>query len=275
VFILTLGYSRRSFHEPCLGETLSQFLDAHERAFEYFGGHTRAHLYDRPRTVCQPGGDGRVVWNATFKQFADYWGFEPHLCRAYRAQTKGKVESGVKYFKRNFLPGRTFLDEQDLRAQLRQWQAEIADVRVHGTTHERPTDRFAREQPALIATSGQPGFRLEASQPRRVADDYLVSFETNRYSVPFTLIGQTVEVTRRGGRLHLTHRGQLVAEHEELLGKYLVRILPEHGPGAIARTARRVHSSPFAAHAGRGVLPEVEIRDLEIYDTLSATAGSA
>src|SRR5439155_1176532 len=42
VFILTLGYSRRSFHEPCLGETLSQFLDAHERAFDYFGGHTRA-----------------------------------------------------------------------------------------------------------------------------------------------------------------------------------------------------------------------------------------
>jgi transposase len=275
VFILTLGYSRRSFHEPCLGETLSQFLDAHERAFEYFGGHTRAHLYDRPRTVCQPGGDGRVVWNATFKQFADYWGFEPHLCRAYRAQTKGKVESGVKYFKRNFLPGRTFLDEQDLRAQLGHWQAEIADVRVHGTTHERPTDRFAREQSALIATGGQPGFRLEASQPRQVADDYLVSFETNRYSVPFTLIGQTVEVTRRGGRLHLTHRGQLVAEHEELLGKYLVRILPEHGPGAIARTARRVHSSPFAARAGRGVPPEVEIRDLEVYDTLSATAVSA
>ena len=58
VFILTLGYSRRSFHEPCLGETLSQFLDAHERAFEYFGGHTREHLYDRPRTVCQPAGEG-------------------------------------------------------------------------------------------------------------------------------------------------------------------------------------------------------------------------
>jgi transposase len=275
VFILTLGYSRRSFHEPCLGETLSQFLDAHERAFEYFGGHTRAHLYDRPRTVCQPGGDGRIVWNATFKQFADYWGFEPHLCRAYRAQTKGKVESGVKYVKRNFLPGRTFVDAQDLREQLGQWQAEIADVRIHGTTHERPADRFAREQSALITTGGQPGFRLEASQPRRVADDYLVSFETNRYSVPFTLIGQTVEVTRRSGRLHLTHRGRLVAEHEALPGKYQVHILPEHGPGAIARTARRVHSSPFADRAGRGALPEVEIRDLGIYDTLSPTAVSA
>ncbi len=271
VFILTLGYSRRSFHEPCLGETLSQFLDAHERAFEYFGGHTREHLYDRPRTVCHPAGEGRVVWNATFKQFADYWGFEPHLCRAYRAQTKGKVESGVKYFKRNFLPGRAFIDEQDLREQLGQWQAEIADVRIHGTTPERPADRFIHERSHLIATGGQPGFRLEASQPRRVAEDYLVSFETNRYSVPFTLIGQTVEVTRRGGRLHITHRGGLVAEHEELAGKHQLRIRPEHGPGAIARTARRVAAS-LPSERGRPALPEVEIRDLAIYEALGAAA---
>src|SRR5256712_6846933 len=157
VFILTLGYSRRSFHEPCLGETLSQFLDAPERAFDYFGGHTREHLYDRPRTVGAPAGEGRVVWDATLKQFADYWGFEPHLCRPYRAQTKGKVESGVKYFKRNFLPGRTFIDDQDLLEQVRQWERDIAAVRVHGTTHERPTDRFAREPAALMPTTGQPG----------------------------------------------------------------------------------------------------------------------
>ncbi len=275
VFILTLGYSRRSFHEPCLGETLSQFLDAHERAFDYFGGHTHEHLYDRPRTVCQPGGEGRrVIWNATFKQFADYWGFEPHLCRAYRAQTKGKVESGVKYFKGNFLPGRTFLDEQDLREQLGQWQTEIADVRIHGTTHERPADRFGRERTHLIATAGQPGFRLEASQPRRVADDYLVSFETNRYSVPFTLIRQTVEVTRRQGRLQITHRGSLVAEHEELTGKHQLRIRPEHGPGAIARTARRLASS-LSSERDRRALPEVEIRDLAIYDALGGARGDA
>jgi transposase len=275
VFIMTLGYSRRSFHEPCVGETLSQFLDAHERAFEYFGGHTREHLYDRPRTVCRPAGDGRVVWNATFKQFADYWGFEPHLCRAYRAQTKGKVESGVKYFKGNFLPGRSFVDEQDLREQLGQWQVEIADVRVHGTTHERPADRFAREQSHLIATGGQPGFRLEASQPRRVAEDYLVNFETNRYSVPFTLIGQTVDVTRRGGRLHIVHGGRLVAEHDELAGKYQVHIQPEHGPGAVARTTRRGRVAVFQDRAGRGAPPEVEIRDLAIYETLAAGAVSA
>ena len=273
VFILTLGYSRRSFHEPCLGETLSQFLDAHERAFEYFGGHTRDHLYDRPRTVCAPAGDGRVVWNATFKQFADYWGFEPHVCRPYRAQTKGKVESGVKYLKRNFLPGRRFIDDHDLRAQLRQWEAEIADVRIHGTTHERPLDRFARERSHLIATGGQPGFRLEASQPRRVAEDYLVTFETNRYSVPCSLIGQTVEVVRRNRRLVISHRGQRVAEHDELPGKHQLRALPEHGPRASGRTGHRTTADRFGGTADPS--PEVEIRDLAIYETLGLAGVSA
>ncbi len=96
VFVLTLGFSRRAFYEPGPDERLGSFLEAHERAFEHFGGHTREHLYDRPRTVCQPGPEGRVIWNATFQAFAAYWGFEARLCRPYRAQTKGKVESGVK-----------------------------------------------------------------------------------------------------------------------------------------------------------------------------------
>lgn len=269
IFVLTLGFSRRSFYLPCLNETLPQFLDAHERAFEHFGGHTREHLYDRPRTVCQPS-EGRILWNSTFKAFAEYWGFEPRLCQAYRAQTKGKVESGVRYFKGNFLPGREFIDDADLGEQLLQWMAEIADVRVHGTTHERPVDRFAEERRHLLPTAAQPSFRLEARQPRIVADDWLVSFETNRYSVPFALIGQPVEVLRRAGRVRIFHRGSPVAEHPELPGKYHVRILPEHGPGAIARTARRVRSTTLGGSrpAPRAALPEVEVRDPALYDAL-------
>jgi transposase len=65
----------------CHGNTRS-------RTLRDFGRHTREHLDDRPRTVCQPGPEGRVVWNTTFKAFADDWGFEPRLCRAYRPQTK-------------------------------------------------------------------------------------------------------------------------------------------------------------------------------------------
>jgi transposase len=270
VFVLTLGFSRRGFYEPYLGETLPQFLDAHERAFEHFGGHTREHLYDRPRTVCRPSEERRIVWNTTFKHFADYWGFEPRLCRPYRAQTKGKVESGVKYFKRNFLPGRSFCDLVDLKEQLAHWNAEIADRRIHGTTHERPGERFLRERAHLVPHCGQPGYRLEARQPRIVAEDYLVSLDTNRYSVPFTLIGQTVDVARRDGQVEILHRGTVVARHPELSGKHEMRILPEHGPGAIARAARKWCSTPASSSASP--YPDVEIRDLTLYETL-ATGG--
>lgn len=95
-FVLTLGFSRRGFYYACADERMAQFLDAHERAFAHFGGHTREHLYDRPRAVCYADETRRRLWNPTFKAFADYWGFEPRVCRPYRAQTKGKVESGVK-----------------------------------------------------------------------------------------------------------------------------------------------------------------------------------
>jgi transposase len=267
VFVLTLGFSRRSYYRCCPNETLPQFLDAHEQAFAYFGGHTQEHLYDRPRTVCQGTVGGRIVWNATFRAFADYWSFEPRLCQPYRAQTKGKVESGVKYFKHNFLPGREFVDDVDLDEQLGEWMTTIADVRIHGTTHERPIERFAQERPALLPTASQPSFRLEAPLQRIVAEDYLVSLDTNRYSVPFALIGKTIQVHRRAGALRFLHRGTCVAEHPELAGRHQLRILPEHGPGAIARTARHRHSTA-SMRRPRGIEPAVEVRDLALYDAL-------
>jgi len=198
VFVLTLGFSRRGFYHACADERLAQFLEAHERAFAHFGGHTREHLYDRPRTVCYADETGRCLWNPTFKAFADYWGFEPRVCWPYRTQTKGKVESGVKYLKRNFLPGRTFIDLVDFQAQLDEWIATIADRRVQGTTHEELLARFARERDHLVLLAGRRSFQQEARVSWIVAEDYLVSLAINRYSVPFRFIGQRVEVQRRG-----------------------------------------------------------------------------
>ncbi|MFA5028808.1 MAG: IS21 family transposase, partial [Candidatus Methylomirabilota bacterium] len=273
-FVLTLGYSRRSFYLACRDEQLPTFLDAHEQAFAHFGGHTQEHLYDRPRTVCRPG-EGGTAWNPTFRAFAIYWGFDPRLCQPYRAQTKGKVESGVKYLKRNFLPGREFADDLHLDEDLLTWTTTVADLRIHGTTHERPIDRFAAEQPHLLATTHQPAFRLDATYPRVVADDFLVTLETNRYSVPCRLIGRTVEVQRREGRIVVRFQGQVVAEHPELLGRHQMRILPEHGPGAVARNPRQPTRHTVERPAQPWSIPPVEIRDLAIYEACAQAGGAA
>ena len=274
VFVLTLGFSRRGFYYACADERLAQFLESHERAFAHFGGHTREHLYDRPRTVCYADDAGRRIWNPTFKAFADYWGFEPRVCRPYRAQTKGKVESGVKYVKRNFLPGRTFVDLVDFQAQLDEWNATIADCRLHGTTHELPITRFERERGQLVPLAGQRSFQQEARVSRIVAEDYLVSLATNRYSVPFRLIGQRVEVQRRGDLVHIFHRDREVATHPVLSGTHQFCILPEHGPGASARTARQRRSTWREPAQPPGAMPEVEVRDLACYEAVCGSAAA-
>lgn len=272
-FVLTLGYSRRHYMEPALNERVPQFLDAHERAFDHFGGHTREHLYDRPRTICSPDGSGGVVWNETFRSFARYWGFEARLCRPYRARTKGKVESGVKYLKRNFLVGRSFIDLIDVGEQWAEWNATVADVRVHGTTHQPPLERFAEERLHLMPRAGRPGYKLEARFTRIVADDFLVSLDTNRYSVPFSLIGHTVEVERRDGQVRIHHRGQLVATHAELPGRHGLAVLPEHGPGPAARNARLRRATTPPSSSMPHEACAVEQRDLATYEALVAAGG--
>jgi transposase len=277
VLVMTLGYSRRAYAEGFLNERMANLLAAHEHAFAHFGGRCESILYDRMRTVVLGSEGGRTRLNSTFEAFARHWGFTPRLCQPYRAQTKGKVESGVKYLKRNFAPGRTFHDLEDFNAQLMAWQAEVADLRVHGTTHQRPINRFADEAHVLVPTAGQASFLDAMVRERVVADDWLISIEGNRYSVPFGLIGQTVQVVREGGNWVVRHRGQVVAEHVVLAGRAQLAIRPEHGPGAAARNARSRY-----ANAGlpptRRQLPtcdlslQVEVRDLGVYEQLQEAA---
>jgi transposase len=276
VFVLTLGYSRRAWAEGYENERLGSLLAAHEHAFEHFGGCTAEILYDRMRTVVAGTVQGKLRWNPSFEAFAQHWGFEPRACRPYRAQTKGKVESGVKYVKRNFLPGRVFRDLEDFNEQLSAWLAEVADVRVHGTTHERPIDRFAREAAELARRSDQPSFLQAMRRSRIVAEDWLVSIDANRYSVPWRLIGKTVDVVRVAQRWQILHQGELVAEHPVLTGRHQLCVNPEHGPGAAARNARKRFSgllpAPAQSPAAHG-LAGVEVRDLAVYEELLEAAA--
>jgi len=152
-FAFTLGYSRRMVAEAALDQELGTLLRLHEAAFQEIGGVPEEILYDRMKTVWRGTDErGEIVWHLAFQDFARYWGFTPRLCRPYRAQTKGKVEAGVKYVRRNFLcglQGREPGSLSDLNAQLREWVAGVANQRVHGTTHEQVAVRWDVEQFSL------------------------------------------------------------------------------------------------------------------------------
>lgn len=270
VFVMTLGYSRRIFARAYPGERLASLLDAHERAFSHLGGRTEEILYDNPRTiVLRRDVEGRhIEWNPIFRDFADCYGFRPRLCRPYRARTKGKVESGVKYVKRNALRGRKFRSWEELNEWLLEWCLTIADQRVHGTTHEIPAVRFHRE--ALISVAEVTPYRLERNPVRCVANDSLVCIDTNRYSVPWRLVGESVEISIAAHQLRVFHRGALVAAHPLCLDRHQVIRDPEHYRGLFRTTA--VREEPVGRLPDSiwdFPMPEVEVRDLAVYEAVA------
>src|SRR5262249_30910933 len=161
--------SRAAFCQITTTRRLATFLQLHEEAFAYLGGVPNELLYDWMKTVAIGLDErGEVEWQATFSDFARYWGFFPRLCRSYRPQTKGKVESGVGYVKKNFLCGRSATDLQDLRQQLRVWLAQVANKRVHGTTHRVVQEAWEEEKPHLLSAEGRPSYPLLDEHLRRV-----------------------------------------------------------------------------------------------------------
>ena len=193
-FTFTLGYSRRMVAEVALDQKLGTLLRLHETAFQQLGG-VPEEIYDRMKTVWLGTDErGEIVWHPVFQDFARYWGFTPRLCRPYRAQTKGKVEAGVKYVRRNFLcglQGREPGSLSDLNAQLREWIWSVANQRVHGTTHEPVMVRWDVEQFSLQSLAGQPPYPQVDGELRKVARDAYVDWQGSRYSVPWQYAGRT------------------------------------------------------------------------------------
>lgn len=273
LFVMVLGFSRRIFVRAYEHERLSNLLDGHEAAFGHFGGRTSTMLYDNPRTIVlsKDEASGTVEWNRRFKDRMDFYGVEVKLCRYYRAQTKGKVESGVKYVKRNALVGRRFASLDDLNEWLAQWMLTVADQRVHGTTHERPAERFEREERVtMISVDARPPARESRTISRRVSHDAFVEVETNRYPVPFGWCRAVVSVELTAAEVRIGHEAEAPLVYEREIERHRVvrwqgapRVMP---PGAASDTPA---DPPRFDPAWLARVGQVAARPLDAYAALA------
>jgi transposase len=237
LFVATLGYSRRCFVQPFRHERQSAWFDGLEGAFRHFGGVPEEVLLDNARALvdAHDAAKREVRFNERLHAFARYWGFRPRACAPYRARTKGKDERGVGYVKNNAIAGHSFASWADLEAHLAWWMREIADVREHGTTGEAPIERFRRaEAAALRSLGGRPPFGQMRELVRKVQADCAIELDANSYSVPWRLIGETVQVVVAGGRISIRHAGREVANHAETTGRRQRVIQPTHFAGVVA-----------------------------------------
>jgi transposase len=238
LFSLVLGYSRHIFARFVMHQDLQTLLRCHMQAFAAIGGVPIEILYDRMKTaVTGEDQEGHIVYNRSLLTLARHYGFQPRACRPYRAKTKGKVERPFSYIRQDFFLARTFRNLEDLNAQLDDWLATVANVRVHGTTQRIVSEAFAAEKPDLQTLPATP-FDALLKLERRVSNDGLVSIGGNYYSVP-DRTRRIVEVHQLADQIRILDEGRLVAIHPVLEGRRKTHTDPSHRQGGLPRAMRR------------------------------------
>ena len=233
VFVAVLGYSRRIFVRASLSQRQDDWREGLASAFQHFGGVPQTLLLDNAGALVmgRDRASNTARLHPAFAAFCDDWGVQARVCQPYRARTKGKTESGVGYVKRNALAAMSFASFAALEQHLCTWMTE-ADARIHGTTKERPCDRFERdERAALRALPANPLPVRQRRITRRVAIDCFVDVDTVRYSVPHALVKRTVEVLVGDDEVLIFDGSSVVARHRRSFEPHSRVIDPSHFDG--------------------------------------------
>jgi transposase len=179
-------------------------------AFNWFGGCPKEVVVDNMATAVVERLGAVVRFNDAFLDFCRHFNIVPVACNPGAPFEKGKVESSIKYLRRNFLPLRSFADLDDVQRQVIHWLNSIANVRIHQTTGQRPVDRFEKTHlqplPALLPDCRE-------TQSLLVHKDFAVRFDGNSYTVPPWAIGQTATAKADQATLTLYLKDKRIAVH--------------------------------------------------------------
>lgn len=150
VFVMVLAWSRHQYVELVRDQSVETWLGCHRRAFEHFNGVPARLLIDNPKCAITKACYYDPKVQRAYADYAEGYDFLIAPCPVADPQKKGRVESGVKYVKNQFMPLRTFRSLVDANQQLKAWVMTEAGNRIHGTTRERPLTRFAETEQHLL-----------------------------------------------------------------------------------------------------------------------------
>jgi transposase len=248
LFVMVLGYSRMLYAELLERCDLMSFLDAHIRAFEFFGGVVREVLYDRMKNVYIRRVAGKDEFNQSLVSLAVHYGFTPRVAPPFAPWVKGKVERPINYVRENFWRGYAFSSLERSNIDLIAWSRQ-ASVRVHGTTQERVCDRFEKEKPHLSSLPASP-FDTSYKLFRKVHKDCTFCFDGNRYVAPPKLAGKPVMLRVKDGTIRLFDDERCAAEYTAVDDRG--RISDPHGFYEQLRKDREMNRRKFG-NAGKRV----------------------
>jgi len=243
VFVAVLCFSRLIYIEFALSQAKAMFYRAVVRALGFFGGCPDKIIVDNLKAAVLEGSGRTARFHPEFEALCAYHRrMRPIACERQDPESKGVVEAGVKYVKKNALSGRkeeleSFEDYQKLAEY---WPQKIANVRNHETTDQRPIDLFEKEREHLRALPAIP-YDTDEKILAIVTPHARVHFDTNRYSVPPKYARKSVVLCASDLEVRILHAAEEIARHRRSFQKHQLIVTPEH---RIAALALRTRPSP-------------------------------
>ena len=273
VLRLVLSHSRKAHSEVFFRQTTDNLLACCENAFAAWGGVPKTLVIDNLKAAVL-----RADWydpdlHPRIAAFCKHYGTVLLPTKPRMPRHKGKIEAGIKYVQCNALQGRVFDSLAAQNAHLAQWEARVADLRIHGTTKQQVRQVFeTSERPALLPLPAER-FPFFHEAQRVVHRDGHVEVDKAYYSVPPEYMGRTVWVRWDSRMVHIYNAqfAEIAAHARQEFGRF--RTAPQHiasqkialiesGATELLRRARLV--GPQTARWGEAVLKERGIEGVRV-----------
>jgi transposase len=237
-FVMVACYSRYLYLEFTLSQAMGTFLRCMERGLAFFGGVATADIFDNMKTVVVSHTPHATVFNPRFVEYAKARGFAVVACNVKRANEKGLVERPIGFVRVRFWPGRRFTDLLDLNTQALQWRDDIANHRVHEVTGKVPALMFRHDEQRHLKPIPATPFDVDDLETNTVTKSFRVTFDRNRYSVPWRLASQSVLVRATDDVVGVFLGRKQVAAHRRSWGVGQDIEHPSHKAGLLEKKPR-------------------------------------
>ena len=210
--IFTAVYSRHLFVYPTYRQTLADVIGGFEAAWRFFGVFAVV-IPDNMKAIVDKADATDPKLNDAFREYAQARGFAVDPTRIRSPRDKPRVERCVPYARSNFFAGEQFRDLYECRERAEHWCAELAGMRVHGTTRCRPAEVFAADEQPQLKPLPDEAFDIPAWTRPKVAPDRQVQVAKALYSVPGELVGRRLDARANAHTVKLYWRGELIKVH--------------------------------------------------------------
>lgn len=218
LFVAVLPCSYYAYTEACADMKTENWLNCHVHAFNYFGGVTRLLIPDNCKTATSSNTRYDTVLNRSYQELADYYGTAIVPARVRRPKDKSSAEASVRFAETWIIAAlrdRKFFSLQEVNEAVAEKLEELNGREFQQRTGTRRSAYLEEEQPYMLPLPATP-FESAVWSVAKVPNDYLVSDGRNKYSVPYNLIGEKVDVRVTKNLVEVYYHGSRVASHRRL-----------------------------------------------------------